>query len=395
MRSKSLVLASVALLALPLTPLVSGQHGFSPVAPICSRSAWAAAESPPSCGPPPAAAAAVVADWRDAIVLDASGNTVFGADTLNYAAPYNYFQTIETRSPGNRTCIAQMSFGGFTSGLDFHADGRLYGYMMPLAGWPNGDLLYSIDTGTGQMTYIGIGDVGGTSVTGMTYNRVDRKMYICDWTNSERGIRTIDVTNARTSPRVIVSYVSGGSGSPWLIGIAAHPTTGKIYGLDIGGDRICEIDPGTGQARGIGALNTPGYDWQYGQGLEFDDSDGTLYAAPMGEPSSSGLSGHWGTIDLNTGNYSDIGRIVYCTYRPLGVAQFSGFAIEPSFAIGDLNCDGAVDFDDINPFVLALSDPAGYAVAYPNCNILNGDVNGDGQVNFDDINPFVALLTNP
>ncbi|MEW6250819.1 MAG: hypothetical protein AB1716_09235, partial [Planctomycetota bacterium] len=32
---------------------------------------------------------------------------------------------------------------------------------------------------------------------------------------------------------------------------------------------------------------------------------------------------------------------------------------------GDLNCDGAVNFDDINPFVLALSDPAGYAVAYP------------------------------
>ncbi|MEW6249435.1 MAG: matrixin family metalloprotease [Planctomycetota bacterium] len=62
---------------------------------------------------------------------------------------------------------------------------------------------------------------------------------------------------------------------------------------------------------------------------------------------------------------------------------------------GDLNCDGAVNFDDINPFVLALSDPAGYATAYPNCNIMNGDCNGDGRVDFDDINPFVALLTNP
>ncbi|MEW6250695.1 MAG: S8 family serine peptidase [Planctomycetota bacterium] len=62
---------------------------------------------------------------------------------------------------------------------------------------------------------------------------------------------------------------------------------------------------------------------------------------------------------------------------------------------GDLNCDGVVDFDDINPFVLALSDPAGYAVAYPNCNIMNGDINGDGVVNFDDINPFVALLAGP
>ncbi|MEW6251068.1 MAG: SBBP repeat-containing protein [Planctomycetota bacterium] len=63
-----------------------------------------------------------------------------------------------------------------------------------------------------------------------------------------------------------------------------------------------------------------------------------------------------------------------------------------SLLIGDLNCDGIVNFDDINPFVLALSDPVGYAAAFPNCNINNGDVNGDGAVDFDDINPFVALL---
>ncbi len=60
---------------------------------------------------------------------------------------------------------------------------------------------------------------------------------------------------------------------------------------------------------------------------------------------------------------------------------------------GDLDCDGDVDFDDINPFVLALSDPAGYAAAYPECNILNGDCDEDGDVDFDDINPFVALLS--
>ncbi len=60
---------------------------------------------------------------------------------------------------------------------------------------------------------------------------------------------------------------------------------------------------------------------------------------------------------------------------------------------GDLNCDGAVNFADINPFVLALSNPAVYQQQFPNCNLMNGDVNGDGAVNFADINPFVALLT--
>ncbi len=59
---------------------------------------------------------------------------------------------------------------------------------------------------------------------------------------------------------------------------------------------------------------------------------------------------------------------------------------------GDLDCDGDVDFDDIEPFVLALSDAAAYEAAYPGCPLPNADADGDGDVDFDDINPFVALL---
>ncbi len=61
--------------------------------------------------------------------------------------------------------------------------------------------------------------------------------------------------------------------------------------------------------------------------------------------------------------------------------------------LGDLDCDGDVDFADINPFVLALSDPVGYEALYPFCQVLNGDCNQDGQVDFGDINAFVALLS--
>ncbi len=60
---------------------------------------------------------------------------------------------------------------------------------------------------------------------------------------------------------------------------------------------------------------------------------------------------------------------------------------------GDVNCDGAVNFGDINVFVLALTDPAAYAATFPQCDILNADINGDCVVDFGDINPFVALLT--
>jgi hypothetical protein len=82
--------------------------------------------------------------------------------------------------------------------------------------------------------------------------------------------------------------------------------------------------------------------------------------------------------------------------------QYSGWniddveiwAVQPtSLHPGDMNCDDAVNFGDINPFVLALTDAAGYMAAYPTCHYMNADVNGDGAVNFGDINPFVALLS--
>ncbi len=65
------------------------------------------------------------------------------------------------------------------------------------------------------------------------------------------------------------------------------------------------------------------------------------------------------------------------------------FAVIP----GDLNCDGVVDFGDINPFVDRLVDPAQYAADYPDCPDANGDIDGNGSVGFEDINPFVSLLT--
>ncbi len=62
--------------------------------------------------------------------------------------------------------------------------------------------------------------------------------------------------------------------------------------------------------------------------------------------------------------------------------------------LGDLNCDGVTDFGDINPFVLALSNPAAYAVQYADCPLANRDINMDGVFDFGDINPFVALFSD-
>ena len=79
-------------------------------------------------------------------------------------------------------------------------------------------------------------------------------------------------------------------------------------------------------------------------------------------------------------------------YR-LWVPDYAGYVIPAALELpGDLNCDGLVNFDDIDPFVLSLGDAEGYHAAYPCCRHENADCNGDGAVDFDDIDAFVAVL---
>ena len=85
----------------------------------------------------------------------------------------------------------------------------------------------------------------------------------------------------------------------------------------------------------------------------------------------------------------------YVTYPGWNIDDFALTALQCTspWPVGDLNCDGSVNFRDINPFVLILTDPVAWQVENPGCPLANGDINGDGSVNFRDINPFVALLS--
>ena len=76
----------------------------------------------------------------------------------------------------------------------------------------------------------------------------------------------------------------------------------------------------------------------------------------------------------------------------LDAVLVSAFNCTDVIVLGDVNCDGSINVFDIDPFVLALVDPAAYATAHPGCRIDNADCNGDGDVNVFDIDPFVSLL---
>ncbi|MGE0479518.1 MAG: hypothetical protein AB7Q17_03495 [Phycisphaerae bacterium] len=113
----------------------------------------------------------------------------------------------------------------------------------------------------------------------------------------------------------------------------------------------------------------------------------------------------WYTIDgggaMNTtgGAFSLSGTIgQHDAGGPMTGGNFSltgGFWVVSSTLVpGDMNCDGVVNNFDIDPFVLALTDAAAYAAAYPGCNVSNADINGDGLVNNFDIDFFVNCLTS-
>ena len=62
------------------------------------------------------------------------------------------------------------------------------------------------------------------------------------------------------------------------------------------------------------------------------------------------------------------------------------------FDLGDLNCDGAFNGADVEPFFAALGSPAAYKAAFPTCDVKLADMNADGAVNGADIDAFFAAL---
>ena len=106
-----------------------------------------------------------------------------------------------------------------------------------------------------------------------------------------------------------------------------------------------------------------------------------------GDPDFVLEPGHKKDIDGETRVWRGIGGRDGQARVDMGVDEYG------SYVYGDLNCDRRIDVFDIDPFILAVWDPAAYAVAYPECSRELLDCNGDGYVNDSDIDVFVELLT--
>ena len=170
---------------------------------------------------------------------------------------------------------------------------------------------------------------------------------------------------------VVRSSATGDSGILWVAtdngvsrfdGVAA---TSFLVGHDISTVAVDALGRVWAAERGVGVHVYDGQSWiTYGvaNGL-IDDRINVIGPHPMGD------------VWIGTE-----GGISAASFDP------------PIQRLGELNCDGAFNGGDIDPFFLALGDPAAYAEQFPKCDILLGDMNGDGLVNGGDIDPFFACL---
>ncbi len=151
--------------------------------------------------------------------------------------------------------------------------------------------------------------------------------------------------------------------------------------------RSAAINPVTGGLTPTGAVFDVGLQGTLGDVALLDN----LLFVTDNSTALDGLMGVYSFTVHANGSFTPNGPIVSTEgIAPRSIATWK----PPGFRPGDTNCDGVVNFDDIDPFVLALSGQAAYDAQYPDCDWLTADCNGDGFVDFDDIAVFVGLIGN-
>jgi hypothetical protein len=175
----------------------------------------------------------------------------------------------------------------------------------------------------------------------------------------------------------------------------------ELSGDPDGANRTVEDEPGDGES-GAGYTGDPG-DSEFTAGNEWFPCCTDGFAL-------SGLDGEWtllvqfAEVDGDDGTAPIEGPSEWFAYSadgdviPLALEESRRFRLRlvsnPPLLRGDMNCDGSVDFNDIDPFITALISRDDYESEYPDCNWLNGDIDESGSTDFNDIDGFVECLIN-
>jgi hypothetical protein len=121
-------------------------------------------------------------------------------------------------------------------------------------------------------------------------------------------------------------------------------------------------------------------------GDPFETLDNGAYSIPLDD----GVYDIELTIDALAEVYTFSDVVIAGMNVDLGDLDIGSLSTAPH--LGDMDGNGVVDFDDVDPFVLGLNDAAAYAQQYGVPPSVRGDIDADGDQDYDDINGFVALV---
>lgn len=185
--------------------------------------------------------------------------------------------------------------------LDFSPDGStLYG-ISGASAVSNPSTLFSIDTETGAATLIAAlsGLTAGDSASGLAIDPVAGIAYFSAAGGSPISSRlyTLDLGTGALSLIGALTAPTDPTGTIFID--IANNCLGDLYGHNISDDALYSINPNTGAATLIGTHGLPA---NFAQGMDFDNSDGTLYAFIY----TGAGTNRFGTFDLTTGAFTTL-----------------------------------------------------------------------------------------
>jgi hypothetical protein len=187
--------------------------------------------------------------------------------------------------------------------LDFSPDGTtLFGATGSTAA-SNPSTLGTIDTTTGAFTVIGTlaGLTTGDSASGLAIDPLTGVAYFsaAGGTPTSSRLYTVDLASGALT---LVGPITAPTDPTATIFIdIAMNCAGELYGHNISDDALYSIDPATGAGTLIG---THGLAANFAQGMDFDNSDGTLYGFIY---TGTGTN-RFGTFDLATGAFTTLAQ---------------------------------------------------------------------------------------
>ncbi|HLT48156.1 MAG TPA: T9SS type A sorting domain-containing protein [Rubricoccaceae bacterium] len=274
--ARTLRLLGAAVLLAALAPLAAAQDVDCADAPLAEGAvdpAYAHCTQQDAVAPP-------VEDPTDSAFGINNAAAAFG--TFQLSGPGIFFNCGPYTPPG----------GGFLNAGDFRGNDLTTWY-----GVDNLGQAIAVDVATCAITQLGIMGAGWTAAT---WDFVDDTFYglRVDVCGSGSQLYELDFGTLTATPRGGLDATNGCG-----IGLASHPTTGVLYSYDLSLDQALTIDKTTGASTVLGPI---GFDANFGQGMDFDNEDGTCYLCAF---NNLAFVSELRTMNLQTGMTTLIGTL--------------------------------------------------------------------------------------